>query len=121
MLGTSRGARHKVHARRKFYDIHVARPTPVTTHVLAQIDELYRIESNIRGSPPAHRHAVRQQQSALIVTALHRWLKNQLTTLSRKSATADAIGYAMKQWVALTRVHEDGRIEIDSNAAERAL
>ena len=109
------------HARRRFYDIHVARPTPVTTHVLAQIAELYRIESAIRGSPPEHRRAVRQEQSAPIVTALHQWMKDQLTTVSRKSLTADAIGYAMNQWVALTRFLEDGRIEIDNNAAERAL
>ena len=48
-------------------------------------------------------------------------MKDQLTTVSRKSVTADAIGYAMNQWVALTRFLEDGRIEIDNNAAERAL
>ncbi len=35
--------------------------------------------------------------------------------------TADAIGYAMNQWQALTRYLDDGRIEIDNNAAERAL
>jgi transposase len=44
-----------------------------------------------------------------------------LSTLSRKSVTADAIGYAMNQWQALTRYLEDGRIEIDNNAAERVL
>ncbi len=109
------------HARRRFYDIHVTRPTPVTTHVLAQIAELYRIESAIRGSPPDHRRTVRQEQSAPIVAALHQWLKDQLPTVSRKSVTADAIGYAMNQWVALTRFLNDGRIEIDNNAAERAL
>ena len=109
------------HLRRKFYDIHVVRPTPITTHVLAQIAELYRIESAIRGSPPEHRRAIRQEQSAPIVTALHQWLKDQLTTVSRKSVTADAIGYAMNHWVAFTRFLEDGRIETDNNAAERAL
>ena len=109
------------HLRRKFHDIHVVRPTPITTHVLAQIAELYRIESAIRGSPPDHRRAVRQEQSAPIVTALHQWLKDQLLTVSRKSVTADAIGYAMNHWVAFTRFLEDGRIETDNNAAERAL
>ena len=109
------------HLRRKFHDIHVVRPTPITTHVLAQIAELYRIESAIRGSPPDHRRTVRQEQSAPIVTALHQWLKDQLTTVSRKSVTADAIGYAMNHWVAFTRFLDDGRIETDNNAAERAL
>ena len=32
-----------------------------------------------------------------------------------------AIRYALKRWVALCRYCEDGRIEIDNNAAERAL
>ena len=35
--------------------------------------------------------------------------------------TADAIGYAMNQWQALTRFLDDGRTEVDNNAAERAL
>ena len=35
--------------------------------------------------------------------------------------TAEAIGYAMNQWQALRRYLDDGRIEIDNNAAERAL
>ena len=109
------------HARRKFYDIHEAQPTPVTTYVLAQIGELYKIEGGIRGSPPERRREVRQEYSKPIVEALHAWLTAQLATLSRKSVTADAIGYAMNQWQALTRYLADGRIEIDNNAAERAL
>ena len=38
-----------------------------------------------------------------------------------KSAIAGAIGYALSRWEALTRYCQDGRIEIDNNAAERAL
>lgn len=109
------------HARRKFYDIHAAQPTPITTYVLAQIADLYKIESGIRGSPPERRREVRQEYSKPIVEALHTWLNQQLSTLSRKSVTAEAIGYAMNQWQALTRYLDDGRIEIDNNAAERAL
>jgi transposase len=109
------------HARRKFYDIHVAQPTPITTYVLAQIAELYKIESGIRGSPPERRRDVRQELSKPIVTGLFAWLTEQLSTLSRKSVTADAIGYAMNQRQALIRYLDDGIIEIDNNAAERAL
>lgn len=109
------------HARRKFYDIHVAQPTPITTHVLAQIAELYKIESAIRGSPPERRREVRQELSKPVVTELFAWLTEQLSTLSRKSVTADAIGYAMNQRQALIRYLDDGIIEIDNNAAERAL
>jgi len=109
------------HARRHFYDIHEKRPSAITTHVLDTIAALYRIEADIRGKPPDERRAVRQARAAPIVTALHAWLKEQLTTVSRKSVTADAIGYALNQWQALTRFLDDGRIEVDNNAAERAL
>ena len=44
-----------------------------------------------------------------------------LSTLSRKSETALAIRYALSRWTALTRYIDDGRIEIDNNAAERSL
>ncbi len=36
-------------------------------------------------------------------------------------ALAMAIRYALSRWTALTRYRDDGRIEIDNNAAERAL
>lgn len=109
------------HARRRFHDIHVDRPTLITTHVLDQIAHLYRIEAGIRGSPPEHRRQVRQEQAAPIVTALHAWLTEQLSTLSRKSAMADAISYAMNQWQTLTRYLDDGALEIDNSVAERSV
>ena len=41
--------------------------------------------------------------------------------LSAKSETAGAIRYALSRWRALTRYTEDGLLEIDNSAAERAL
>lgn len=109
------------HARRKFYDIHAKEETPITRHVLERVGALYKVEAEIRGSPPEVRRAARQEHAKPIVTALHALLREQLPTVSRKSDTADAIGYAMNQWHALTRYLDDGRIEIDNNTAERAL
>lgn len=109
------------HARRKFHDIHITSPTPITTHVLAQIAALYHIESSIRGSPADERRRVRQELALPILHELDEWLTSQREAISRKSITADAIGYAMNHWKALTRYLDDGRIEIDNNAAERAL
>jgi transposase len=43
------------------------------------------------------------------------------TGLSRKSYTAAAIRYALSRWRALTRYLDDGTIEMDNSAAERAL
>ena len=44
-----------------------------------------------------------------------------LGQVSRKSELAKAIGYSLGRWRSLTRYRDDGRIEIDNNAAERAL
>jgi transposase len=41
--------------------------------------------------------------------------------LARKSDTAAAIHYALARWNALARYLDDGRIELDNSAAERAL
>ncbi len=49
------------------------------------------------------------------------WLKATLAKLSQKSDVAVAIRYALERWSALLRFSEDGRIEMDNNAAERSL
>jgi hypothetical protein len=49
------------------------------------------------------------------------WLQATLGKLSSKGALALAIRYALKRWAALTRYANDGRIEIDNNAAERSI
>jgi transposase len=41
--------------------------------------------------------------------------------LSRKSELARAIHYALERWAALVMYVDDGRVEMDNNAAERAL
>jgi len=109
------------HVRRKFYDLHVARPSPLTESALEQIGALYAIEAEICGSPPDHRREIRQARSRPKLNDLHAWLTEQLEKLSRKSETTLAIQYALNHWEALTRFADDGRIEIDNNAAERSL
>ena len=49
------------------------------------------------------------------------WLETQLARVSKKSELAVAIRYALSRWTAMTRYRDDGRLEIDNNAAERAL
>jgi hypothetical protein len=56
-----------------------------------------------------------------LLTSLHELLKASLTKLSRKSEIAAAISYALGRWPALVRYCDDGFVEIDNNAAERAL
>jgi hypothetical protein len=53
--------------------------------------------------------------------SLKGWLEEILGKLSKKSDTARAVRYALGRWEALLRFCDDGRIEIDNNAAERSL
>jgi len=48
-------------------------------------------------------------------------MEKALQPLSTKSETAGAIRYALAHWRALPRYLDDGLLEIDNNAAERAL
>lgn len=109
------------HARRKFFDIHAATNSPVALEALERIGALYKIEADIRGKSPEVRKAARQTQALPRLTQLHTWLHATVRQLSRKSPLAGAIGYTLSRWEALIRYCEDGRIEIDNNAAERAL
>lgn len=109
------------HARRKFHEIQVAHPSPLTAEALERIAALYGIEKEIRGSASSLRQEVRQARAAPLLASLHAWLQASLAKLSKKSDTAAAIRYALSRWRALTRYLEDGALEIDNNAAERAL
>ena len=114
-------ARHMAHARRKYYDVYVVDRSPTAAEALVRIGELYAIEREIRGQAPALRAQVRAARAAPLLAALRAWLTSAYTSLSAKSPLAGAIQYTLTRWTALTRYVEDGRIEIDNNAAERAI
>ena len=109
------------HARRKFHDIHAIHASPTTTEALERIRDLYAIEDQIRGKPADLRLTIRQTRARPLLDDLQKWMEKALRSLSSKSETAGAIRYALSRWRALTRYTEDGHLEIDNNAAERAL
>jgi transposase len=109
------------HARRKLYDVYVSDRSPTAAEALRRIGLLYAIERGVRGERPAVREAVRRAQAAPILDELRAWLRTTHATLSVKSPLAQAIQYTLGRWGALTRYIEDGAIEIDNNAAERAI
>ena len=109
------------HARRKFYDLHAATRSPLAEEALTRIQKLYVIEQEIRGKSPDERRRVREARAGPLLNALQQWMLETRAKVSAKSDLAGAINYALKRWVALTRYRDDGAIEIDNNAAERAL
>jgi len=109
------------HTRRKFHDIHVVHASPTTTEALARIGALYGIEEQIRGKPAELRCSTRQERARPLLDELRHWMEKILRSFSTKSETAGAIRYALSHWRALTRYVDDGQLEIDNSAAERAL
>jgi transposase len=109
------------HARRKFHEIHIIHASPTTTEALARIGALYAIEEEIRGKPADLRLSVRRARATPLLDKLRSWMEKSLRSLSAKSETAGAIRYALSRWRALTRYTDDGMLEIDNSAAERAL
>jgi transposase len=109
------------HTRRKFHDIHAIHASPITTEALDRIGSLYGIEEEVRGKPADLRRSVRQARAKPLLDDLRSWLEKMLRSLSAKSETAGAIRYALSRWRALTRYVDDGLLEIDNSAAERAL
>lgn len=106
------------HARRKFYDLHVARPTPLITWALRRIGELY----GIRSKPYDGRRVARQLHAKPLFDDLERWLHTTLAMLSRKADTAAAILYAPKAVAgADTLLPAMAVIGLDNSAVERSL
>jgi transposase len=110
------------HTRRKFYEITVVYDkASIAISILEQISEMYKIESEIRGLDPGERMKYRQQKSKELVEKLFNDFRKYKKDLPAKSPTAKAINYALNNEAALRRFLDDGKIEIDNNAAERAM
>jgi len=75
----------------------------------------------VRGLKPEEREGRREKDSKELVEELFVNFKKVLPKLAQKGSTALAIKYALNNEIALKRFLKDGRIEIDNNAAERAL
>jgi transposase len=110
------------HARRKFHD---ARQTdaPRACAMLGRIRQLYALEAEARdrGRSEAQRHDLRQERAPPLLQSIHQWLLAEQPAVLPKSPIGEAISYALNQWTALNRYLEQGFLEIDNNAVERAL
>jgi transposase len=110
------------HARRKFFE---AQETDRRRagQMLLMIRELYAIEDRARELADAQRLALRQTQSIPVLAKIDAWLDEQSASADvlPRGPLGQAITYARNQWAALCRYTERGFLNIDNNAAERAL
>jgi transposase len=118
------------HARRKFFE---AQQTDAegSLYALGVIRQLYAVERDAaeqadqqglsRPAFEALRLRLRQEKSVPLLKSFGEWLEKQAPALLPKSPVAEAVGYVRNQWAALQRYTTVGFLEIDNNAAERAL
>lgn len=112
------------HLRRQFVKIEreaAPAPAPIAREALERIATLYAVEKALRGRSAAERRAGRQAHARPLAIALKQWFEAKLGQLSQKGETAKALRYALRHWDGLTLYLDDGRIEMDTNAVERAM
>lgn len=118
------------HARRHFHD---ARDSDAAraAEALARIRDMYAVEDQARdeiarakregAEADTIRLRLRQELTLPKLAAFASWLDEQSKAVLPKSPIGQAIGYAQRHWLALARFTEQGLLNIDNNAAERAL
>jgi transposase len=110
-----------MHARRyvfKALETDEARMGPAL-HLIAR---LYAVEERAKTLTLSaeQRLALRKRVSARLLEKLHKYLLELQPEVLPKSPSGAAVRYALNQWDALTRFLEDGDLEIDNGATERA-
>ena len=108
------------HARRKFESA-LETDREVCEEAMALIGRLYRLERQWKELDDDERRAARQEHSVPLLEKFKAWLEGARTRVLPKSPAGMALGYARRNWEALSRYTEHGELEIDNNAAERAL
>ena len=113
------------HARRRFHDAVKAQGKNKTRgqahRGLTLIQKLYRVEKQARKRTPEERYAQRQLHAKPILEEIKTWLENVLPQVPPSSVTGKALSYLHNEWDKLIRYLDDGRLEIDNNAAENAI
>ena len=88
---------------------------------LAWIQQLYRIEHDIKTQTVAEKRIARQQQSQPIIDKLKIWLDKSLPHVPPQTAIGKALHYLEHQWPRLIGYLENGAYPIDNNPAENAI
>jgi transposase len=108
------------HARRYFHKA-LESDQPRMGPALLLIAQLYRVEKQARPLTAEDRLGLRHLQSQPILEKLRNYLLEIQVEVLPKSPEGRAVRYTLKNWTALTRYCEDGDLQIDNNATERAI
>jgi transposase len=109
-----------MHARRYVYKaLESDQRMAPALHLIARV---YAIEDRAKAMALSaeQRLALRKRVSARLMAKLHKYLLELKQDVLPKSPSGTAVRYALNQWEPLTRFLEDGDLEIDNGASERA-
>lgn len=109
------------HIRRKFVDVFQSEGSVIAEEAIRRIAMLYAVEKEARGQTAEDRVLMRQKRATPIFDDLEAWLGAQLPKVSGKSELAKAIRYGLTRMKKLRPYLDHGFLEIDNNAAERAM
>jgi transposase len=111
-------------ARRKLVEAQKVQPKGKTGRAdiaLNLINKLYGIERDLKQVGDEHRHESQQQNSLQVLAQLHAWLEKTQPQVTAQNALGKAISYLASNWIKLVRYTEASYLQIDNNAAERAI
>ncbi len=108
------------HARRKFVDNEKAAPQVART-ILKLIKDLFDLEKRLGGLDADERLRRRQAEAVPLLDTLHVLLVEQKAKLLPKHPLAEAIGYTLNQWSALTLFTTDPAVPLHNNLAEQQM
>jgi hypothetical protein len=108
------------HARRYFFE---ARPSAEAeaTRALELIGRLYAVERAAKELSADERAALRRERALPVLAQLRECLEAWKAEALPRSDFGKAVAYALAQWPTLVRYVEDGDLQIDNNAVERAI
>ena len=109
------------HARRKFFDLHVANKSQIAEFALEQFTRVYDIEREVKELDAEQRQEARQHKAKPVLDALHAWMTLQRQKVPNGSATAKALYYSLRRWDALTRFVDDGQLPVDNDWIENLI
>jgi transposase len=110
------------HLRRKFWESALAKQ-PVAREALVRIGKIFELDDRFRQrNPPSKIKELRQRHlKPLVLEFLHFASEAYESFKAERSSLRSALGYCVRQQVALTRFLEDGRLRLDNNLSESAL
>lgn len=88
---------------------------------LGFIAGIYQIEARAKDHPPDERGRMRQAQTVPLLRQFKSWLEAHYSELPPRGPLAQAIGYVLSNWQALTRFTDEGMLAADGNLVERTI